>query len=319
MIVAVWAPLLLPLLAVPAARLLAGWLPPRTAAWMLAGTAVLLAGAATASLGLLATAGLLRLPAVAALGHLSLPWLDRISPSAGPLAAAAALALGSVAALLLRSATRHRRELSSARDLAHSASGTPDGLAVLPDDRADAYALPGRPGRIVVTAGMLRALGTEERCALLAHERAHLGARHHLFLAAAEYAAAAHPALRLLRAPLSYHLERWADEAAAAAVGSRAVTARAVARAALAAAAPRPAPGHRPGLAPAAHTGPVPRRVAALLSPGPAQPSGRRTVVALLLTACLCTSAGTALDATSDLHQTVESAQSAGAAPAHSR
>ncbi|PYC65838.1 M56 family peptidase, partial [Streptomyces tateyamensis] len=39
-------------------------------------------------------------------------------------------------------------------------------LAVLDDDRADAYALPGRPGRIVVTAGMLRALPAPERAAL---------------------------------------------------------------------------------------------------------------------------------------------------------
>ncbi|WP_344343058.1 M48 family metalloprotease, partial [Kitasatospora putterlickiae] len=95
-------------------------------------------------------------------------------------------------------------------------------LTVLPDERADAFTLPGRPrrpgrpaepGRIVVTAGMLRALDARERAALLAHERAHLTARHHLFLALAAHAAAAHPALRALRAPLGHHLERWADEA----------------------------------------------------------------------------------------------------------
>ncbi|PYC61400.1 M56 family peptidase, partial [Streptomyces tateyamensis] len=70
-----------------------------------------------------------------------------------------------------------------------------------------------------------------ERAALLAHERAHLRARHHLFLAAAEYAAVLHPALRRLRGPLGYHLERWADESAARSVGDRALTARAVGRA----------------------------------------------------------------------------------------
>ncbi|MFE2111309.1 M48 family metalloprotease, partial [Kitasatospora sp. NPDC059463] len=107
-------------------------------------------------------------------------------------------------------------------------------LTVLPDERADAFALPGRPrrpgrpaepGRIVVTTGMLRALDARERAALLAHERTHLTARHHLFLALAAHAATAHPALRALRAPLGYHLERWADEAAAARVGDRAVSA----------------------------------------------------------------------------------------------
>ncbi|WP_317621392.1 M48 family metalloprotease, partial [Streptomyces sp. CBMA123] len=104
-------------------------------------------------------------------------------------------------------------------------------LTVLDDDRADAFALPGRlrrpgrggePGRIVVTSGMLRALNGPERSALLAHERAHLTGRHHVFLALAEHAADLHPALRPLRAPLGYHLERWADEVAAAQVGDRA-------------------------------------------------------------------------------------------------
>ncbi|MCD0483155.1 M48 family metalloprotease [Streptacidiphilus sp. ASG 303] len=311
MIVAVWIPLLLPLLAVPAARRLSGWLPPRAAAWTLAATGVLLAAAAGASLGLLAAAGLLRLPPVAALGHLSLPWLERISPAAGYVAVPAAAALAAGAARLLHAAARHRRDLRAARTAALAAAGAGDGLAVLPEERADAYALPGRPGRVVVTAGMLRALGADERAALLAHERAHLAARHHLFLAAAEYAAAVHPALRLLREPLAYHLERWADEAAAACVGSRALTARAVGRAALAAAAPARTGGpRRPGLAPAAHAGPVPRRVAALLSPGPQPaPARRRTAAALLLAACLCTAAGTVLEATHDLQETVETAQ----------
>lgn len=319
MIFAVWAPLLLPLLAVPAARRLAGWLPPRTAAWMLAGSAVLLAGAATASLGLLTAAGLLELPPVAAVGHLSLTWLDRLSPLAWPLGAATAAALATVTGLLLRAAVRHHRELAAARSRAAVSAGAPGGLVVVPDDRPDAYALPGQPGqggRIVVTAGMLRALTAEERSALLAHERAHLAARHHLFLAVAEYAAAAHPALRLLRSPLSYQLERWADESAAASVGSRTLTARAIGRAALATAAA--GGGRGPGLAPAAHTGPVPRRVAALLSPRPEQPPTRgRTAVALVLTACLCASAGTVLDATNDLHQTVETAQAAPTVPGH--
>ncbi len=66
------------------------------------------------------------------------------------------------------------------------------------DPQPDAYALPdglrGR-GRIVVTSGMLRALGGHEREVLLAHERAHLAGRHHLFLAAALIAAQCHPAL----------------------------------------------------------------------------------------------------------------------------
>ncbi|WP_240678378.1 M48 family metalloprotease [Streptomyces griseoviridis] len=72
-------------------------------------------------------------------------------------------------------------------------------LYVRQDDRPDAYALPGRPGRVVVTTGMLRALDAREREVLFAHERAHLAGRHHLFAVCAESAAALHPALRALR------------------------------------------------------------------------------------------------------------------------
>ncbi|MFE9422016.1 M56 family metallopeptidase [Kitasatospora sp. NPDC006697] len=328
MMLFVWSPFLVPFLAAPAARRLAEALPPRPAAWVLGSTGALLAGASAASLGLLLADGLLRIPAVAALGHLSVPWLDEATPTAMVLAALAGLALLLTGGLTLRTAHRQYRDLRRAR----AALGLPaeprtrlrDRLApaahpleVLDDDRADAYALPGRPGRIVVTAGMLRALPGPERAALLAHERAHLTSRHHLFLAAAEYAAVLHPALRQLRAPIGYHLERWADEDAARSVGDRAVTARAVGRAALAAArAPR---RERPLLAPAVADGPgpVPRRVAALLSPrqttllAPAPAAGRRrrVVTALALAACLAVSTAATVDATKDLHHTVETAQ----------
>ena len=139
---------------------------------------------------------------------------------------------------------------------------------MLRDPSPDAYALPGRPGRIVVTTGMLRALEPAEREALFAHERAHLVGRHHLFLAAAELAAHCHPALRSLREPLAYALERSADEYAAGAVGDRKLAARAIGRAALASRAVA-APG-RPRAVLAAAAGPVPRRVAALLDRRPA-------------------------------------------------
>lgn len=305
MTVTVWVPLLLPFLAAPLARRLAEALAPRTAAWVLAGTAAALATATTVSLALLTLTGLLRLPPVAALGHLSPHWLPAGSPYAS---GAAALVLLAVAGLALRTA---RHQLTDLRRAGAAAGAAAAGqLAVLEDERADAFALPGlpwRPGRIVVTTGMLRALSGPERAALLAHERAHLTAQHHVFLAIAEYAAVLHPALRRLRAPLGYHLERWADETAADATGDRALTARAVGRAALAAArAPRP---HRPGLAPAAHVGPVPRRVAALLAPAGSPRRAARAAVAVALAACLALAASTALDATSDLHHTVETAQ----------
>ncbi|WEB40318.1 M56 family metallopeptidase [Streptomyces yunnanensis] len=313
MIFAVWLPLVMPLLAVPTARRLAESLPPRAAAWLLAGCAAALAACTAAALGLLTAAGALRLPPVAAFGHLerALPGGDAVvtvpaAPVAGALLACCAFAVA-------RRALRHRAELRAARRAA-DAHGLAGDLCVLPEAAPDAYALPGRPGRVVVTAGMLRALPPAEREALFAHERAHLAGRHHLFLLAAELAAVCHPLLRELRSPLAYALERWADESAAARVGDRQVTARAIGRAALAARTHAAAP--RPSAAPAATTGPVPRRVAALLGSdraadrprGRSLPGGRRLIAATLL-ACVAFSAAGAVDAAADLHQTVETAQ----------
>ncbi|MFJ9618572.1 M56 family metallopeptidase [Streptomyces noursei] len=313
MIFAVWLPLVMPLLAVPTARRLAGSLPPRAAAWLLAGCAAALAACTAAALGLLTVAGALRLPPVAAFGHLerALPGGDAVvtvpaAPVAGALLACCAFAVA-------RRALRHRAELRAARRAA-DAHGLAGDLCVLPESAPDAYALPGRPGRVVVTAGMLRALPPAEREALFAHERAHLAGRHHLFLLAAELAAVCHPLLRELRSPLAYALERWADESAAARVGDRQVTARAIGRAALAARTHAAAP--RPSAAAAATTGPVPRRVAALLGSdraadrprGRSLPGGRRLIAATLL-ACVAFSAAGAVDAAADLHQTVETAQ----------
>ncbi|CAM5271793.1 Protease HtpX [Streptomyces alboniger] len=140
-------------------------------------------------------------------------------------------------------------------------------LCVLDDLRPDAFALPGGPGRadrIVVTTGMLRALEPVEREALLAHERAHLAARHHLFLSAAHLAGWCHPALASVTCQVSFAAERAADEAAARRLGDRAVTARAVGRAALAVSRARGS-ATAPASAPGAASGPVSARVRALL------------------------------------------------------
>ncbi|NJP43427.1 M56 family metallopeptidase [Actinacidiphila epipremni] len=301
MIYAVWVPLLLPLLAAPAARRLGDALAPRVAAWLLAGSAVALAACSTAALALLAATGALRLPPVAALGHLVLPVVgDRVTV---PAACGAAVLLACVAGAVLR--TYRRRVVLTARARRAAAAGATGGdLTVLDDDGPDAYALPGRPGRIVVTTGMLRALDPAEREVLLAHERAHLAGRHHHFLTALALACACHPALLLLRAPLAYALERWADESAAAAVGDRRVAARAIGRAALAA---RPTAA-RPHVALSATTGPVPRRVAALLTPSA---SRAPKTLALTLAACLGLSAACALEAAHDFHGSIEIAQGA--------
>ncbi|MGW6986787.1 M56 family metallopeptidase [Streptomyces sp. NPDC054946] len=299
-------PLLLPFLAGPACRALVASLPPQQAVRLLAGSAVGLAAGSTAALGLLVVPGTTHLRPVAALGHLLTPLASGSPGTVIAITVVAGSLLAARGALLLHGAYRWWRQLRRARVLAADSRSE---LVVLQEEHPDAYALPGRPGRIVITSGMLGALTAEEREVLLAHERAHLKGRHHLLVAMAELAAHCHPGLRAVREPLRYALERCADESAAQAVGDRRLAARAIARAALAA---RTSPDRdRPGFALAATTGPVPRRVAALLD-GPARARARRAphrLAALTLLACLVLSAGASLQAADDLHSGIEIAQ----------
>jgi hypothetical protein len=300
---AVWAPLLMPVLAVPTARLLAGRVAPRLAVWLLAATAVTLALCSTAVLALFVGAGLLRLPFVAAAGDLSLPLMRRALPAPTPVTWVAAIYLVISVTLLVRAAQRRIIDLSGARRAVRAVAG---GVTVTGEAYPDAYAVPGRPGHVVVTAGMLRALDGREREVLFAHERAHLACRHHRFSVAADLAATLHPALHGLRAPLLYNLERWADESAVRAVGDRRLVARAIGRAALARARAGRGPA-RTDVTPSATAGPVPRRVAALLADTP--PSARSRLlpgVALALAGCLVVSGGGAFDTATDLHGQVE-------------
>ncbi|MCO6003846.1 M56 family metallopeptidase [Actinoallomurus purpureus] len=314
MVVDVWMPLLVPLLAVPLVRLLVDRLPPRPASWLLAATGAVLSGCTTLALCLLVGAGLVRLRFVAAAEHLSPLLLRRMSPIPVPLACAAGLALAVTLALAIGTLHRRLGALRLARKTARARPGT---LAVLPDDLPDAYAVPGRPGSVVVTTGMLRALDAREREALLAHERAHLSGRHHWFTLAMDVAAVLHPALLALRTPLRYHLERWADESAACRCGDRRLVARAIARAALArkrAGSPAPAGG----AVLSATAGPVPRRVAALLE-APPRRSRLLPGVAAALAACLTLSGAGALDAATDLHGSLEAVETHHAHEGHRR
>jgi hypothetical protein len=82
----VYLPLLLPVLAAVAARPLAERLPPAAATWLLAGSAVALAAASSAMLGLLALTVLIRLPVAADLGHWSLRVVGAGDPVSLPVA-----------------------------------------------------------------------------------------------------------------------------------------------------------------------------------------------------------------------------------------
>ncbi|MFI5669861.1 M56 family metallopeptidase [Streptomyces sp. NPDC051704] len=302
-------PLLVPFLVAPAGGRLASNLPPRQAMWLLTATAAGLAAASTCALALLIVPGATHLHAVAALGHLLTPLSSGSPETAIAIGVAAGALLTWCTARLVRGARRRWTQLRHVGKLAAEADGE---LVVLPDEHPDAYALPGSPGRIVVTTGMLRALSAPEREVLIAHERAHLRERHHLFTAVVDLAGLCHPALRSLREPLAYALERSADEAAALAVGSRPLAARAIGRAALATRASSAAGRTRPGAALSATAGPVPRRVAALLGHGTetgrTRPLARRAAACALM-ACLALSAGASLQAADDLHDGIEVAQ----------
>ncbi|MEV7145184.1 M56 family metallopeptidase [Streptomyces sp. NPDC093084] len=279
MTISVYVPLLvtvvLAVLAPRAARRPA----PRPAAWALACTALVTAAGWLGSLALLAFTGFAQIPEVAEQGHWSVAALRAEDPVSLSVAGVGALALVAGLGSLAVAARRQVRHVLWARRECGRIPGDTE-LAVVDDEMPQAFALPGAPGRIVVSRGMLRCLGDVEREALLAHERAHLRCRHHLFQAVWRLTAAACPLLRPLAAAGAFVLERWADEEAAARVGSRTVVARAVGRAALATAgAARPA-------ALAATGGAVPQRVRALLAPPPPRRTLPFVAVALLLTLC---------------------------------
>src|SRR5579875_770770 len=202
----VYLPLVLPALAAVSARWLSRHLEPRTATWLLTGAALLLAAASGAALAFLAATLLGQIPLVAALGHWSVGVVHRDDPASWSLALAAGVLLAAALAAACRTAARRAQALASAARTARHLPAT-GRLVILDDPDPDAYAMPGWPGRIVVTAGMLEALDGRERRVLLAHERAHLACGHSLFVALAQLAAATNPLLRPLAAAVAYTTE----------------------------------------------------------------------------------------------------------------
>ena len=319
--------LLFPLPVLALARPIAARVEPRCATWLLTGAAVALAASSSAALALAALTALLRIPSIAALGSWSPVVIGRgDSISVGTAVIAGAL-LGAALTATARFALRRGRALAEAFRHARGLPGRGQ-VVVTEDSSADAYTIPGRPGRIVVSAGMLDTLDDAGRAALLAHERAHLSGRHYAFTSAARFAAAANPLLRPLAAAVEFTVERWADERAATAVGDRRLVAETIARAAVAVkrtrshAFPSAALGIAVGRATSRFTalagarslataGPVPRRVAALLAPPPERRWILQAVVALVVAvAGFC-----ALDAAHDLHELLETAYTG--APRH--
>jgi Zn-dependent protease with chaperone function len=241
---------------------LARRLPPAIATWLLSVGGVICAAGSGAALAFLAWTLVGQAPDVAADGHWSVHALRAHDLVPRPVAVTALVAFGLALTAATFALVRRSRAVLDAHRLAASLGRHDGQLVVVDDDTLPACAVPGRPGRIVVPADLLRRLDATERRALLAHERAHLRRHHHLHRAAGTLAAAANPLLWRLPTALALSVERWADEDAATHT-HRGAVARALARAARVS---RPV---GPGAVLGAVTNHVANRVAALTGPPP--------------------------------------------------
>lgn len=243
-----------------AAPLAARRLPPRQATWMISVGAVASAVTTTVVLALLAVVLVGQIPVIAHVGRWSSSALHDHAFTEPGVGAAGLVAVVAAALAVIVAARREVAALVAAYRACRSMPPSVGDLVILPGELSDAVAVPGRPGRIVVSESLLAALTASERRALLAHEHAHLEHGHHWHRAAVLVAAAANPMLAPLRAAIVHTTERWADEQAASEVGDRRHVAAALARVALLT---RGRP-ERARLALAAQG--VPDRVAALLA-----------------------------------------------------
>lgn len=206
---------------------------PAQAVVLLTAAALVLSLACGTSLTAIAVAVLATVRSVAAEGHWSATVVRANVVLPAWLGAVAAVA---VLILLLRAgwrATRILMALVRTERLGRTirASGGP--VIIVDDDTADAYTLAGIRGCVVISRRLLSSLTPDERRVVTAHELAHLTNRHHLYVHLADIAAAANPLLRGVPRAIRIGVERWADEEAAAGIGDRRVTGRAIARVAL--------------------------------------------------------------------------------------
>lgn len=121
--------------------------------------------------------------------------------------------------LLVAAATTRRcrhSQLQALRLVAHRHHS--HGVLVVEHPAPAAYCMPGRRGEVVVTSTALEALDEEQAAAVLAHERAHLRARHDVLLAIAEASCRAFPRVPVFdraRRELGRLVEMHADDVAA--------------------------------------------------------------------------------------------------------
>jgi Zn-dependent protease with chaperone function len=218
-------PALTALIGITAGWFLPRYVSPQRSTQVLTGAVVMTTLAILAALAQLGLAGLSEVPAIAdAVGWCRALYHGQhgASPAAGILAVGGlAVALGAME----RFRRRLRRE--------HAEYAGVRGIEVVAADGPVAFAVPGRPGGVVIGDALLADLTTDGKDAVLAHERAHLRLHHHLYVHTAGICAAGLPLLRPLASRVRFMTERWADEVAAEEIGSRRVLAETIAQVAL--------------------------------------------------------------------------------------
>jgi hypothetical protein len=223
-------PLVLAPVAIALVGLAAGWflpasLSPRRATQVLTGCIALVTAAVAAALVQVSVAGASEIPVVAdAVGWCRALYAGHhgATPMVGALATSA---LAGATTGAVRHLRRRRSEMRSFAAV--------DGIEVVDAPGPVAFAVPGRPGGVVLGADLLQSLDPPGRAAVLAHENAHLRHHHHRYVGVADVCAAALPPLRPLADQVRFMTERWADEVAAEHIGSRQVLAETIARVAL--------------------------------------------------------------------------------------
>jgi beta-lactamase regulating signal transducer with metallopeptidase domain len=208
---------------------LANRMRPSHATWFLTVGSAIVGTAALGSLLLLGFTLVGQVGAIAAIGDWSASALGRRSPVAAAVAAIALAAVGLGLASAARVMIRRVRTIAMAHEACKRLPAV-GGVVVTGDDDVAAYALPGRPGRVIVSAAALARLDPKEASALVAHEQSHLRHRHYLHQLTTAVVAATNPLLRGVSSATAYHIERWADEDAAAKVGVRETVAGALLR-----------------------------------------------------------------------------------------
>jgi Zn-dependent protease with chaperone function len=199
-----------------AAPLPARRLPPAVGTWLLSVGGLLSAAGCALVMAFVGFTLIGQSPLLATRGHWSDTTLHQADPVPAPVALIALLALTVLAVRFTRAGVRRLTALREAYRLAAALPAAGGELAIIEHPSPQAYAVPGRPGRIVVSTGLLRGLDAGQRRAVLAHERAHLTHRHHWHHTLAHLAAAANPLLHRLPAAVALATERWADEDATA-------------------------------------------------------------------------------------------------------